>query len=295
MKGKWAAGIPPRNFTWVIKDRLAMSERPGRVRPQPPEGPPPGGDHLAAGPGVHPGRLACSPPPTTCRPTRRSRWPACTSRFPRRGTPAGPGRHLPRPAPAPERRRADPHPPGGARRPGNRRGGRLPPVVGPPAQRAPGHHRPRAHDRSSHGPERAASWWPSPARSDAGRRPSRRRPKTCPERVTAPAGPPPGSDGSTVGDGGDLIQLRGLRVARGPRGAARGEGPGPALRGGPRPVGGPGTGRGERPPGGHRRLRRRGRIGRGHRVGPDLLRAAGGVGRRHRRGHPGLRPCGSWR
>ena len=29
MKGKWAAGIPPRNFTWVIKDRLAMSERPG--------------------------------------------------------------------------------------------------------------------------------------------------------------------------------------------------------------------------------------------------------------------------
>jgi hypothetical protein len=29
MKGKWAAGIPPRNFVWVIKDRLAASERPG--------------------------------------------------------------------------------------------------------------------------------------------------------------------------------------------------------------------------------------------------------------------------
>ena len=29
MKGKWAAGIPPRNFTWVIKDKLAISERPG--------------------------------------------------------------------------------------------------------------------------------------------------------------------------------------------------------------------------------------------------------------------------
>lgn len=29
MKGKWAAGIQPRNFTWVIKDRLAISERPG--------------------------------------------------------------------------------------------------------------------------------------------------------------------------------------------------------------------------------------------------------------------------
>lgn len=29
MKGKWAAGIAPRNFAWVIKDRLAVSERPG--------------------------------------------------------------------------------------------------------------------------------------------------------------------------------------------------------------------------------------------------------------------------
>jgi hypothetical protein len=29
VRGKWAAGIPPRNFTWVIKDRLAVSERPG--------------------------------------------------------------------------------------------------------------------------------------------------------------------------------------------------------------------------------------------------------------------------
>ena len=29
MKGKWAAGISPRNFTWVIKDHLAASERPG--------------------------------------------------------------------------------------------------------------------------------------------------------------------------------------------------------------------------------------------------------------------------
>lgn len=29
MRGKWAAGIPPRNFSWIIKDRLAVSERPG--------------------------------------------------------------------------------------------------------------------------------------------------------------------------------------------------------------------------------------------------------------------------
>lgn len=33
MKGKWAAGIPPRNFTWVMKDRLAVSERPGGFAP----------------------------------------------------------------------------------------------------------------------------------------------------------------------------------------------------------------------------------------------------------------------
>lgn len=29
MRGKWAAGIPPRNFAWIIKDRLAVCERPG--------------------------------------------------------------------------------------------------------------------------------------------------------------------------------------------------------------------------------------------------------------------------
>jgi hypothetical protein len=33
MKGKWAAGIPPRNFTWVMKDHLAISERPGGFSP----------------------------------------------------------------------------------------------------------------------------------------------------------------------------------------------------------------------------------------------------------------------
>ena len=29
MRGKWAAGIQPRYFAWVIKDKLAVSERPG--------------------------------------------------------------------------------------------------------------------------------------------------------------------------------------------------------------------------------------------------------------------------
>ena len=29
MKGKWAQGIKPRNFAWIIRDKLAVSERPG--------------------------------------------------------------------------------------------------------------------------------------------------------------------------------------------------------------------------------------------------------------------------
>lgn len=29
MKGKWAKGIEPRFFAWIIKDQLAVSERPG--------------------------------------------------------------------------------------------------------------------------------------------------------------------------------------------------------------------------------------------------------------------------
>ena len=29
VKGKWAQGIPPRNFAWIMKDRFAVSERPG--------------------------------------------------------------------------------------------------------------------------------------------------------------------------------------------------------------------------------------------------------------------------
>ena len=29
LRGKWALGITPRNFTWIIKDRLAICERPG--------------------------------------------------------------------------------------------------------------------------------------------------------------------------------------------------------------------------------------------------------------------------
>lgn len=33
MKGRWAAGIVPRNFNWIIRDHLAISERPGGYAP----------------------------------------------------------------------------------------------------------------------------------------------------------------------------------------------------------------------------------------------------------------------
>lgn len=29
MKSKWSVGIPPRNFVWVMKNTLALGERPG--------------------------------------------------------------------------------------------------------------------------------------------------------------------------------------------------------------------------------------------------------------------------
>ncbi len=29
MRGKWERGIEPRNFAWIIRDKLAVSERPG--------------------------------------------------------------------------------------------------------------------------------------------------------------------------------------------------------------------------------------------------------------------------
>ncbi|HEX7168152.1 MAG TPA: hypothetical protein VF230_14330 [Acidimicrobiales bacterium] len=29
MRGKWERGIQPRNFAWVMRDKLAVSERPG--------------------------------------------------------------------------------------------------------------------------------------------------------------------------------------------------------------------------------------------------------------------------
>lgn len=31
LRGKWALGIMPRHFTWILKDKLAVCERPGGV------------------------------------------------------------------------------------------------------------------------------------------------------------------------------------------------------------------------------------------------------------------------
>jgi len=31
LRGKWALGITPRNFTWIMTDKLAVCERPGGV------------------------------------------------------------------------------------------------------------------------------------------------------------------------------------------------------------------------------------------------------------------------
>ena len=34
MRGKWAEGIQPRGLIWIVKDRLAVCERPGGYGPQ---------------------------------------------------------------------------------------------------------------------------------------------------------------------------------------------------------------------------------------------------------------------
>ena len=57
MRGRWAQGLQPRYFTWVIKDRLGAGERPGRLRPQPPQGAPPGRADLAQRQRLHARRL----------------------------------------------------------------------------------------------------------------------------------------------------------------------------------------------------------------------------------------------
>ena len=57
VRGKWAAGIEPRGFTWVYKGILAVSERPGRIDHRAPPGPTRRGAALAEAPGVRPRHL----------------------------------------------------------------------------------------------------------------------------------------------------------------------------------------------------------------------------------------------
>ena len=155
MKGKWAAGIPPRNFTWVIKDRLAMSERPGGFAP----------NHRKVRRQeeiiwlqVQGFTRVVSLLPSSHNLQAYEEKSMASVHFPL--PPAGDARAMLADLyrelhDLPGRRRAGPHPPRGARRPGHRRHGRLPALVGPATQRSPGHHRARAHDRPPHGPERS--------------------------------------------------------------------------------------------------------------------------------------------
>ena len=32
LRGRWAQGLEPRNFTWIIRDRMAAAERLGPLR-----------------------------------------------------------------------------------------------------------------------------------------------------------------------------------------------------------------------------------------------------------------------
>ena len=69
LRGKWALGITPRNFTWVIKDKMAICERPGgygenhrRVRRQE--------EIIWLRENRFDLLISSSPRPTTCTPTR---------------------------------------------------------------------------------------------------------------------------------------------------------------------------------------------------------------------------------
>ena len=144
VRGRWAQGLEPRGFCWIIKDRLAASERPGgfarnhrKVRRQ---------EELIwlDRPRLHAHRSRCSTRRTTCTRTTRpaSRTRTCRSV----ATTSGPTgcRVLYAHARAagstiPTERVLDP--PRGVRRPAARRARRL------PALRRP--RRPRARTRSS--------------------------------------------------------------------------------------------------------------------------------------------------
>ena len=269
MKGKWAQGITPRNFVWVLKDRLAVCERPGRLRRQPPPRPPPGGDHLDPRAGLHPRRLAHRrrPQPAQLRRARRGLAPPArraptTTRSLFQQNLYTELRHL-----LGQRREAA-RAPGGGGRPRLRARGRLPAVGGPRAVRA------RRRSRSPSGSPAASSarwvagWW--------------RRPTSCGPRATA-TDPGPRAERATMATThDDRIELRGLRLVGRVGVLDLERAAGPAARGRPRPDRRPRGRRGQRRPGRHGRLRRRVRH-RGRRGRRRARRPARAPGRPRRR------------
>ena len=196
MKGKWAQGIQPRNFAWIMKDQLAVCERPGgyganhrRVRRQEEiiwireQGftcvvtliPSPHNLHNYDELGVAWRHL-----PVRRRTTTPTRWPPTL--FPELADDAG-------------RRRQGARAPGRAVRPRRRPDGGLPPVGGRRAARA------RRPPRWSSGCCRAR-WARSAATSSS----------MAADRHPLSAG----------GAATDVIELRGLRLAGDRRRAARG-------------------------------------------------------------------------
>ena len=150
MKGKWAAGIPPRNFTWIVKDQMAVSERPGGFAPHH-RRVPPGGDHLVARAGLQPGGVAAAVAPQSGRLRRGGAGVVGTSRSPRPGTC---GRRFStctgistRGCGAGERLLVHQEELG----PGHGSRGRLPAVERSTARRSPGHRRGRAAHRPPDG------------------------------------------------------------------------------------------------------------------------------------------------
>ena len=158
-----------------------------RLRRQPPPGPAPGGDHLAARVRLRLRHLAHPVPAQPAQLRRAGRGLAAPSLHRRGRRGHLPVRPLPRAGPAAGRGHDGPAAPGRAQRPPGRRRGRLRALGRPARQRATDHLGGRAHGRPADGPDRP---WPGdlghrPAGPARGRRPERRGhgDATMPDRI----------------------------------------------------------------------------------------------------------------
>ena len=86
-EGQVGGGDPAAQLRLDHPGPAGGQRAPGRLRAQPPPGAPPGGDHLAPGPGVRPGSSRCCPRRTTSPPTRRRASPTTTTPSPPTPTP----------------------------------------------------------------------------------------------------------------------------------------------------------------------------------------------------------------